>query len=78
MIEKVLLKAMEEVEGAYLRSPPHWSGRLNAFRALQLLRSALDLLGELKRAEGLHSGGHRGGIEREASQARGVLKEHGS
>ena len=44
VIERVLLKALNEVEEAYLRAPPHWSGRLNAYKALQLLRAALDML----------------------------------
>ena len=38
----ILRKALKEIEDAYLRAPPTWSGRTNVLRALELLRAALD------------------------------------
>ena len=43
-IRMILTKALKEVEDAYLRSPPYWTGRSNLLRTLNLLRAALDEL----------------------------------
>jgi len=41
-IRVIALKAFKEVEEAYLRAPPHWTGRGNLYRALQLLRAIIE------------------------------------
>ncbi len=41
-IRVIARKALREVEEAYLRSPPHWAGRANLYRAIRLLQAIVE------------------------------------
>ncbi|UXD22824.1 hypothetical protein IPA_08575 [Ignicoccus pacificus DSM 13166] len=41
-VRVIALKALKEIEDAYLRAPPYWTGRTNLYRALQLLQSLVE------------------------------------
>lgn len=41
-VRVIAKKALKEVEEAYMRSPPHWSGRINLYRAIRLLQALIE------------------------------------